>query len=214
LEDGIVRTLELRGRRLPHTYRQLPPPSSTSAGGNQGVTVTASGQASNSENFFVQYPKHLVYTDESITPNNGHSAITSGTDINIVEISGTTAATGVCGGYQWLTYTPTDQSGNQINNGTILFTEAFSNFSPSPDPFGEPTPNSGTVNLPGYLGDTQAVWIKTPPACEPASKSDSFNQSFTATVGGVNYSLTTVVTVARSTNSTGVPSFNISITTP
>jgi len=130
--------------------------------------------------------------------------------------NGTTIATGVCGGYQWLAYTPTDQSGNQISNGTIVITEAFSNFSPASasDSFGYPNPNAGTMYLPGYFGDTQAIWSKDPPSCEPASKSDSFNQTFTATIGKVDYTLTTAVTIARSTNSKGIPSFNISITTP
>lgn len=202
------------------------PSNSTSAGGNQGVIVTVSGHASNSQNFFVQYPKHLVYTNEAgKTTNNGHSTTVSGTDINIVAISGDTVATGVCGAYQWLTYTPTDQNGNSIDNGTLIFTESFSNFSPSPDPFQEPTGNSTSTSLPGgYLGDTQALWWPTPPTCLPANDSDSFNQQFTANVGGtlsggiisggVNYSLTTVVTIARSTNSSGVPSFTVSITTP
>ncbi|MGP8253334.1 MAG: hypothetical protein ACLQHF_14990 [Terracidiphilus sp.] len=196
------------------------PSNSTSAGGNQGVTVTVSEQPSNSQNFFVQYPLHLVYTDELITPNNGHSAITSGTNINILNSAGQTVpnGAGVCGAYQFLTYTPTDQSGNQINNGTITFTESFSNF-PSPDPFGassEPTPGPpANVSLPGgYLGDEQALWDTAPPACKPASKNDSFNQQFTASVGSVNYSLSTVIAIARSTNSQGVPSFNVSITTP
>jgi hypothetical protein len=192
-----------------------PPSNSTSAGGNQGVTVTVSGQASHSQNFFVQYPQHLVYTDESITPYNGQSTIVSGTDINIVAGNGTIVATGVCGAYQWLTYTPTDQSGNQINNGTIAIQEAFSNFSPSPDPFPAPTPSSATVNLPGgYLGDTQGLWGPDPPDCQPAEASDSFNQKFTATVGSVNYSMTTVVTIVRSTNILGMPTFDVSITTP
>ena len=196
------------------------PSNSTSAGGNQTVTVSG---ATGSQTFFVQYPAHLIYSnDAGLTPNNGHSVITAGTKINIVQFNGEpngqTIATGVCGGYQWLTYAPTDQSGNQITNGTITFPEAFSNFSPSPatDPFGFPTPSApATVGLPGnFLADTQAIWNKTPPTCEPASRSDSFNQGFTAIVGKVTYPITTVVTVARSTNSQGVPSFNVSITTP
>ncbi len=191
------------------------PSNSTSAGGNQGVTVMVSSQQSNSKNFFVQYPTHLVYTDEPMTPNNGHSTTVSGTNINIVAVNRNTIATGVCGGYQWLTYTPTDQNGTPISNGTITFTESFSNFSPSPDPFSVPTPNSGTIGLPGgYLGDTQALWGLNPPTCLPASKSDSFNQGFSSTVGSVTYPITTVVTVGRSSNSQGLPSFNVSITTP
>jgi len=193
------------------------PTNSASAGGNQGVTASVGGSpASNPVDFFNQVPTHLVYIDEAKTPNNGHSTTVSGTDINIVADDGSIYATGVCGGYQWLTYAPTDQSGNQIVNGTIQFAEAFSNFSPVPasDPFGYPDVTVGTINLPGYVSDTQGIWGEPPPSCEPASRSDSFNQSFTVTVGEVKYPLTTVVTVARSTNSKGLPSFTISITTP
>jgi hypothetical protein len=76
-------------------------------------------------------PTHLGYIDEPGTPNTGHSAITSGTKITIIKVSGTTVATGVCGGYQWITYGLADQNGNQIKNGTATFNESFSNISPS-----------------------------------------------------------------------------------
>lgn len=186
------------------------------AGGNQGVTVTVSGHARNSENFYVQIPTHLGYIDESSTPSNGHSAITSGTSISIVNVSGTVVATGVCGGYQWVTYGLADQAGNQIKNGTVTFNESFSNISPSPDPFGNPTvgPASSPNLATQVLGDTYAIWNSSPPACPPASKSDSYTQQWTATVGSVLYNLTTVISIARSTNSQGLPSFTSSITTP
>ena len=193
------------------------PSNSTSAGGNQGITVTVSGQPSNSQNFFVQYPLHLYYVNTSITPNNGHSAIVSGTNITIIEANGQTPpnGTGVCGGYQWISYGAEDQNGNGIENGTVTFTESFSNISPSPDPFGNPNAQSSTVNLASYdLGDTYALWNPSPPACEPASASDSFNQQWTATVGTVAYPLATVIFISRSTNSQGIPTFSSSITTP
>jgi hypothetical protein len=195
------------------------PSNSTSAGGNQGVTVTVPGSpASNSKNFFVQYPLHVAYIDEAGTPDNGHSAVTSGTDITIKEYNGTVepGGTGVCGGYIWLTYDVADQSGNQITNGTVTITESFSNFSPSPYPFSQPTPVSTSLNLANeFVTDIQAVWDLSPPACLGANLSGSFNQGFAATVGSVNYPLTTVVGVAEGTNSQGVASsFTVSITTP
>ena len=193
------------------------PANSSSAGGNQGVTVSVGGGPnSNSMNFFNQVPTHLGYIDESSTPNDGHSSITSGTDINIINVSGTTLASGVCGGYQWITYGLADQSGNQIKNGTVTFNELFSNISPSPDPFGSPVvgPPSSPNLATQVLGDTYAIYDSSPPACPPANKNDSFNQQWTATVGGVVYPLKTVISIARSTNSQGLPTFTSSITTP
>jgi hypothetical protein len=193
------------------------PSNSKSAGGNQGVAVTVSGQTSNSQNFFVQYPSHLGYANETGTPYNGHSAVTSGTDINITYYNGAVEQPGVCGGYIWLTYIVQDQSGKQITNGTAAVAESFSNFLPSPYPFQQPTPKTVSgMNLGvNFLTDIQAVWDTSPPACLGAYLSGSFNQAFTATVGTVNYPLTTVVTVAESTNIQGVPTtFNVSITTP
>jgi hypothetical protein len=201
------------------------PTNATSAGGNQGVTVTVPSLPSipsNSQNFYVQVPTHLVYIDGSptppalATPNNGHSIPVSGTNINIINGLGQTVPTGsgVCGGYLFLSYAPTDQNNNPIVNGTMTFTESFSNV-PSPDPFLIPTPSSATVNLPGgFLGDEQALWNTSPPGCLTANAKDSFNQQFTPKVGSATYTLTTVITVQRSTNSQGLPSFNVSITTP
>jgi hypothetical protein len=93
--------------------------------------------------------------------------------------------------------------------------EAFSNFSPSPNPFGTPSPRSSSPNLATQIPtDIQAIYNKTPPACPVANKSATFNQQFTVTVGTVKYSPTTVVSIAESSNSQGLPSFNVSITTP
>lgn len=104
-------------------------------------------------------------------------------------------------------------------NGNVIFSESFSNDSPSPDPLGSPTPGPPfTVNLAtSILGDTYALWTNS--GCPPANVSDSFNQQWTPNVGGaisggVTYSLTTVISASQSTNSQGLPSFNVSIGTP
>jgi hypothetical protein len=193
------------------------PTNSVAAGGNQAFTVSINnGPPSNSKNFYVQAPTHLGYIDESYTPNNGHSAITSGTSINIVNVSGATVATGVCGGYKWVTYGLADQAGNRIQNGTVTFNESFSNVSPTPDPLNNPVvgPASSPNLATQVLGDTYAAYNPGPPACPPANVGDSFNQQWTATVGTVVYPLTTVISITRSTNSQGLPSFTSSITTP
>lgn len=108
-----------------------------------------------------------------------------------------------------------EQSGNVIGNGTATFTEAFSNIAPSPDPFGDPTARSTAINLSAdYLADLYALWGPYPPACEPANDSDSYQQHWSAKVGTVVYSLTTVISISRSTSNQGIPSFSSSISTP
>jgi len=47
------------------------PSNSTSAGGSQGVTVTASGQTSDSQNFYVQLPTYFVTTSAPHIANPG-----------------------------------------------------------------------------------------------------------------------------------------------
>ena len=115
----------------------------------------------------------------------------------------------------WLTYALADQAGNRITNGTVTFNESFSNISPTPDPFGNPTvgPASSPNLATQVLADIYAIYNSSPPACPPANVSDSFNQGWTATVGTVNYPLTTVISITRSTNSQGLPSFTSTITT-
>jgi hypothetical protein len=71
------------------------PTNSTSAGGNQVVTVTVSGASpSNSKNFYVQIPTHLARTSASGTspagpvPPTGIGPLVTGTNINIYSLNG------------------------------------------------------------------------------------------------------------------------------
>jgi hypothetical protein len=201
------------------------PSNSTSAGGNQGVTVTVSGQPSNSQNFFVQYPLHIAYVTTSSTPNNGQNTTVSGTDISIVRLGVGTIATNACGGYHWMTYETEDQSGNAIVNGTVIWSESFSNLSPSTPPWrGVTTPGAP---FPADLSNTvlaDTYWINGSTGCPAINSNLTFNQTWTPNVGGtisggaitggVNYPLTTIISTSESTNSQGLPSFSTSITTP
>jgi IPT/TIG domain-containing protein len=88
------------------------PTNSTSAGGNQGVTVTVSGvPPSNSINFYVQIPTHLARISFSgVFPagpvTNGIGPLVTGTNITFYYPNGTVynSLTNECGGYQWFTY--------------------------------------------------------------------------------------------------------------
>ena len=62
------------------------PKNASSAGGNQLVTVTASGQKSNPANFVVQIPTGLGRIDEPGTPTNGAGPLTTGTSITVKDL--------------------------------------------------------------------------------------------------------------------------------
>jgi hypothetical protein len=98
----------------------------------------------------------------------------------------------------------------------MTITESFSNILPSPDPLMPPTGSSTVLNLPSIsiVLDIYANFSFAPP-CPPANVSDSYNQQFTATVVSVQYNtITTIIHIARATNSQGLPSFTSTISTP
>jgi hypothetical protein len=156
------------------------PSNSTSAGGNQGVTVTVSGQASNSQNFYVQVPTHIAYITTSSTPNNGESTTVSGTAINIVLLGVGTIATNACGGYMWLTYQLTDQEGTpqRIQNETVIWSESFSNLSPSTSPWtsaATPGPPFSIDLSDTVLADTYDIYGTT--GCPAINSTLTFHQA-------------------------------------
>jgi hypothetical protein len=203
------------------------PSNAPSAGGNQGVTVTVSSHPSNSANFYVQVPTHIAYINTSQTPNSGQSTTVSGTSINIVSLSAGTIATNACGGYMWLTYQLMDQEATpqRIQNGTVIWSESFSNLSPSTPPWtGAASPGAPfSIDLSDtVLADTYYIYGTT--GCPAINSTLTFHQAWTPNVGGaisggvvsggVTYPLTTVISGSESTNSGGIPSFGASISTP
>jgi hypothetical protein len=201
------------------------PANSTSAGGNQAVTVTVSGASpSNSQDFYVQIPTHLARTSApgvspaGPVPPSGVGPLVTGTNTTIYSLNGSIYQpyTNICGGYQWYAYNVTHQQNAQITNGTITITESFSHILPSPDPLTPPTGNSTVLNLPSIsiVVDIYANF-NFAPSCPPANVGDSYEQQFAATVGGTQYNtITTVISIARTTNSQGLPSFTSTISTP
>ena len=184
--------------------------------GNSNVTVTnvAASTASNGVNFYIQVPTHLGRVGDPCTSSTGIGPLVTGTNITIITCAGQTVASNVCGGYQNLSYNLIDQQGNPIRNGTVTFTEAFTNISPSPDPLPFPPPGSASLNLATQaLIDMYALYAPGP-GCGSPNLSDSFDQPWTATVGSTVYNLTTIIHITRATNNQGLPSFTSTITTP
>jgi hypothetical protein len=126
--------------------------------GNHGVTVTRSGNTSNSANFFVQIP----------------------TQLRRDSISGLQNEQGGCGATRSLQYTLLDQEGAPIDtSGTI--TEGISNYS---GPSGaQPVENTASMNH-GAFNDT--VGYSSSPGC-PSAFTATFTQTFTAALATQGY---------------------------
>jgi hypothetical protein len=188
--------------------------------GSTNVTVTNVQQSlhSNGVNFYIQIPLHLQRINNTCAPNGVGSAVT-GTDISIVDCAGNVKATHACGGYENFTYQLMDQQSppQRIVNGSVTFTENFGNITPANanPPFVPAAPV--TPNLSGQvLTDIVAIYTVPNTTCPPANLSQSADQGWQATIGSGThiYGLSTVIHITRNTNSSGLPSFTSSITTP
>ena len=94
------------------------PTNSSSAGGNQAVTVTVAGQPSNSKNFFDQVPTSL--------------SIVAGTDSTSPEASCSAGSFGTgCGVTRSFTYQVNDQNGNSIQTAGLEVWDAIATTSPN-----------------------------------------------------------------------------------
>jgi hypothetical protein len=92
--------------------------------------------------------------------------------------------------------------------------ESISNFQKNPSNSGLPQPPATHVNIPagGLVGDTQYAGY-TYPKYLGSNEHASYTQSFSVTVSGQNYALTTVVSISLG-NFNGTPEDNVTITTP
>ena len=110
--------------------------------------MTAGGQPSNSENFYVQVPTHFQFAAVPGAPG-GKGPVTPVTNGNVVNLNGQILASNYCGVYENFAYEFLDQQFNAILNGTGTVTEVFTNVSPLPGP----TPSVNTVSF-ATQGDT------------------------------------------------------------
>jgi len=194
--------------------------------GNHAVTVTnnsvSPAQTSSSQNWFVQVPGDIQRYDlgtGSPAPN-GYGPLVildpaAGTNYgNVVNINGQVLKPNQCGVYRNLAYALYDQdSPAQLIYGGYTANESFSNFSgiaPAPSAVSTTLPlNSLVFGDNSYIGSTA-------PTCLGANDNQSFNQSFTVTVGSgasqKTYSVTLTNAVSRGKFS-GTYADNITITT-
>jgi hypothetical protein len=173
--------------------------------GNHGVTVRASGQTSNSVNFFVQVPKSLrrdsVGELVTLDPRPG--------DIVVCE----TDERNVCGAYRSLQYTLMDQDGPQqpIEAEDILVTETFSDYQ---GPRSTPPNMDGKTNDAGQLCDVIAIFTRPPDPCPRAGSSETFTQKFFVKIGSQTYNLTTENRITREKDARGMYNINVETKKP
>lgn len=182
--------------------------SSTAAGGNHGVTVTVSGQTSNSMNFFVQIPSSLARFDyPGATNGYGPLTLTSSTNNEVRNVVGAVLLTNQCGVYRNLVYELKDQQGQSIAQ-PYDFTETFSNYSGVSTTPGPVNGHSST----GLVQDTM-YFGKTLPDCPGPDDNESFDQRFIVTISGTPFSLSTLVHISRG-RSSGNWFVDVTTTTP
>lgn len=188
------------------------PTNSSSAGGNQAVSVTAGGLKSNSVNFYVQVPTTQVRDNTYGT--GGLGPLTTITNGNVVDIYGNVLLSGECGVYRNIAYELVDQeSPAQPIQGNYTLVEIFSNYSTTvPGLTQPPNQDNPIVYAQTMLGDTQFFGTKAP-SCPGSNDHESFNQAFTVQIGSKSYPLSMVNSIQRG-NYSGTPTVNVSIVTP
>lgn len=162
------------------------PVNSTTAGGNQSVTVTVNGQASNSQPFFDQYPANLLVTSTNILP--------SGTDPTI---DGCNLGAGTDFGIEiGVSYQVLDQRGAPINSTFMEPQEKITNAcingscAPPDIAFSDIGPSRiiGTSQFTGLNGQ----FLDAPVGiCQPASFTGTITQQIQMIVNAVGYSVKT-----------------------
>jgi hypothetical protein len=185
------------------------PTNSSSAGGNQAVTVTVgTAPPSNSKNFFDQVPTHFQFATVPGAPG-GKGPVTTVTNGNVVNLNGQIWAINYCGVYENFAYEFLDQQSNAILNGTGTVTEVFTNISVPPGP--KPSVNTVSFATQGDT-DTQGYGF-TYPTCLKTNQNQSLNMSYTIQVGSTAYPQSTVVSITKG-NFNGTLNVTANITTP
>lgn len=170
--------------------------ASDAAAGNHTVRVMTNGSIGNGVHFFVQVPTRFERFDyPGISNGYGPLTLTSSTSNEVRNAVGSVLLTNQCGVYRNLVYELKDQQGDAITQ-PFDFTESFSNYSGVDT---TPGPRNGHSSE-GLVQDT-SYFGKILPACPGANDSESFDQTFTVTIGTSQYNLTTVVHFSRGRSS-------------
>jgi hypothetical protein len=166
------------------------------AAGNHPVTVKVRTQTSNSMNFFVQIPSHLVFFNAPPDAPGGKGPLVTITDGDVKDLNGNVLLPHQCGVYRNLEYQVVDQDSpaQGINAGFIL-TESFTDYQ---GPASTPRDLSRNISEgnQGALGDTQ-YFGEPAPSCLGNDDHETLHQHFKVTLNSKDYLLSTVVSISR-----------------
>jgi len=179
--------------------------ASAPAGNNNVVVTTTAGSQLQPVVFYVQTPSKLSASNyESLV------LITNG---SVLDYFGNVLKTNRCGGYRNIAYNLLDQKGGTILGGNFTLTENFSNYSTTVSGLTIPPTQSSTQNTSVQtLADTQ-FFGTVAPSCPGSNDHESFNQSFSVTVGSTTYPLSTVNLIQRGEYS-GTFHVDVTVQTP
>jgi len=158
-------------------------------------------------------PARLVPFDYKPCAPNGVGPMQPLNNQDVVDCNGDVLQTGWDGVNRNLMYELVDGTGAPYV-GAYHIAESFSNFQKTPSNSGLTQPQARNADIPAYglVGDYQYTGYKYPTYLG-SNEYVSYTQSFTVTVGGTTYPLTTIVTMSLG-NFSGTPEDNVKITTP
>ena len=159
----------------------------------------------------VTAPARLVHSDDSPCAPGGVGAMQVITNGSVVDCSGKPLATSFCGVSRNVTYQLVDTTGTAFK-AAYNIQESFSNFSTTNSAFKQPTATNASIAAGGLVNDTPFVGF-TYPACLGSNDNVSYTQTFTVTVNGIPYPLSTVVSISMGSFN-GTLEDNVPITTP
>lgn len=158
-------------------------------------------------------PARLVPANYGSCAPNGVGPLQVLNDQPVVDCGNNTHETNWDGVNRNLMYQLLDGTGTPFV-GAYTLTESFSNFQKTPTNSGLPAPTARQANVAAYglAGDYQYTGYKYPTYIG-SNENISYTQSFTVTVSGTVYPLTTIVSMSLG-NFNGTPEDNVTITTP
>ena len=167
-------------------------------------------------NVYQPVPSKLVRESSPCGPAGGIGPLTIVNDGNVVDCSGNVIPN-QCGVYRNYTFEVLDQNGSEFLTPYTI-TESFSSFSSTIPGDTLPAPRTSSNTNPNdfFDSDLQYVGFTTSPSrpmCLASDDHNSFTQTFTVTVNGQSYPLTTTISIQRGRYN-GTYEVNSTITTP
>jgi hypothetical protein len=157
-------------------------------GGDHNVSVSTGGVGSNSDKkFYVQIPTKVGRFDiPNLAPGGIGPLVVLDPSGDVKNLAGQTLLTNQCGVYRNYALVLLDQAGERITQSYTI-TENLSNFQGVGSP-----PAGATVTIPanGYISDIQYVGLAVPNCLGPDDH-NSLDQTFTVTINGTSFTLTT-----------------------